>query len=107
MNNSESESFLLDITPVNDGPQIEQIANQIIDEDNTFDNIHRVFPSFISKLCKDYNVEQFVHLSALGIESSQDSKYAKIELKLLSFYRRQTIKTVLHLSLIVNKCRKH
>ena len=47
---------------------------------NTFDNIHRVFPSFISKLCKDYNVEQFVHLSALGIESSQDSKYAKSKL---------------------------
>ena len=36
---------------------------------NTFDNIHRVFPSLISKLCKDYNVEQFIHLSALGIES--------------------------------------
>jgi len=47
---------------------------------NTFDNIHRVFPSLISKLCKDYNVEQFVHLSALGIESSQDSKYAKSKL---------------------------
>ena len=47
---------------------------------NTFDNIHRVFPSFISKLCKDYNVEQFIHLSALGIESSQDSKYAKSKL---------------------------
>ena len=47
---------------------------------NTFDNIHRVFPSLISKLCKDYNVEQFIHLSALGIESSQDSKYAKSKL---------------------------
>ncbi len=47
---------------------------------NTFDNIHRVFPSIISKLCKDYNVEQFIHLSALGIESSQESKYAKSKL---------------------------
>ena len=47
---------------------------------NTFDNIHRIFPSLISKLCKDYNVEQFIHLSALGIESSQESKYAKSKL---------------------------
>ena len=47
---------------------------------NTFDNKHRVFPSLISKLCKENNDEQFIHLSALGIESSQDSKYAKSKL---------------------------
>jgi len=32
-----SFNLIINILPVNDGPQIEQIANQIIDEDNTFD----------------------------------------------------------------------
>ena len=47
---------------------------------NTFNNIHNIFPSLISKLCKDHNVEQFIHLSALGIENSYESTYAKSKL---------------------------
>ena len=37
---------------------------------NTFENIHSIFPSVLAKLCKEYNVEQFIHLSALGIDSA-------------------------------------
>ena len=47
---------------------------------NSFENIHTIFPSLISKICKEYNVNQFIHLSALGIELNDkpvDSKYAK------------------------------
>ena len=32
---------------------------------NSFKNIHSVFPSLLSKLCKEYKLKQFVHLSAL------------------------------------------
>jgi dTDP-4-dehydrorhamnose reductase len=48
---------------------------------NTFENIHSIFPSVLAKLCKEYNVEQFIHLSALGIDSAIDSEYAKSKLK--------------------------
>ena len=47
---------------------------------NTFENIHSVFPSILAKLCKEYKVSQFVHLSALGINSATDSDYAKSKL---------------------------
>ena len=43
---------------------------------NTFKNIHEKFPSLLSTLCKEYNVGQFIHLSALGIEKASDSFYA-------------------------------
>ena len=48
---------------------------------NTFHNIHTVFPSLISKLCKEYNVQQFIQLSALGIDQAKDSDYAKSKLE--------------------------
>ena len=44
---------------------------------NTFKNIHSIFPSILAKLCKEYKIQQFIHLSALGINSAVDSKYAK------------------------------
>ena len=47
---------------------------------NTFKNIHEKFPNFLSKLCKEYNIEKFIHLSALGIEKAEDSLYAKSKL---------------------------
>ena len=43
---------------------------------NTFKNIHSLFPSILAKLCKEYNLEQFIHLSSLGINQATDSKYA-------------------------------
>ena len=48
---------------------------------NTFKNIHSIFPSILAKLCKEYKIKQFIHLSALGINSSIDSKYAKSKLE--------------------------
>ena len=48
---------------------------------NTFKNIHTIFPSLISKICKECNVQQFIQLSALGIEDAADSNYAKSKLE--------------------------
>tara|TARA_A100001011_G_C14296509_1_gene838687 strand:- start:302 stop:1273 length:972 start_codon:yes stop_codon:yes gene_type:complete len=47
---------------------------------NTFENIHTIFPSLLSKLCKEYNLKHFIHLSALGINEAVDSKYATSKL---------------------------
>ena len=47
---------------------------------NTFKNIHSVLPSLLAKLCKEYNLENFIHLSALGINDAIDSEYAKSKL---------------------------
>ncbi|MDB2514997.1 complex I NDUFA9 subunit family protein [Candidatus Pelagibacter bacterium] len=48
---------------------------------NTFKNIHSIFPSILAKLCKEYKVQQFIHLSALGINEAIDSEYAKSKLE--------------------------
>ena len=48
---------------------------------NTFNNIHSIFPSILAKLCKEYKVQQFIHLSALGITTAVDSEYAKSKLE--------------------------
>ena len=48
---------------------------------NTFENIHSIFPSLLAKLCKEYKIEQFIHLSALGINDAVDSEYAKSKLQ--------------------------
>ena len=47
---------------------------------NTFKNIHSIFPSILAKLCKEYKLQQFIHLSALGINEAVDSEYAKSKL---------------------------
>ena len=47
---------------------------------NTFKNIHSIFPSILAKLCKEHKVQQFIHLSALGINNALDSEYAKSKL---------------------------
>jgi uncharacterized protein YbjT (DUF2867 family) len=44
---------------------------------NTFKNIHINFPSLLSKICKKKNIDQFIHISALGVENVKDSEYAK------------------------------
>tara|TARA_B100001057_G_scaffold100548_1_gene97480 strand:- start:643 stop:1626 length:984 start_codon:yes stop_codon:yes gene_type:complete len=48
---------------------------------DTFKNIHSAFPSLLAKLCKKYNLKQFIHLSALGINQATDSKYAQSKLE--------------------------
>ena len=47
---------------------------------NTFKNIHTIFPSLLAKLCKEYKLKHFIHLSALGINEAIDSDYAKSKL---------------------------
>ena len=48
---------------------------------NSFYNIHTLFPSLLSKLSKEYKLKNFIHISALGINSAIDSKYAKSKLE--------------------------
>ena len=48
---------------------------------NTFKNIHSIFPSLLAKLCKEYDLKHFIHLSALGINDAIDSDYAKSKLE--------------------------
>jgi nucleoside-diphosphate-sugar epimerase len=47
---------------------------------NTFKNIHSIFPLLLAKLCKEYSLKHFIHLSALGINEAIDSDYAKSKL---------------------------
>ena len=47
---------------------------------NSFQNIHTIFPTLLAKMCKEYKLEKFVHLSALGINQAIDSEYAKTKL---------------------------
>ncbi len=48
---------------------------------NSFENIHSRFPLILAKLCKEYSLKQFIHLSALGINDAVDSDYAKSKLE--------------------------
>ena len=48
---------------------------------STFINIHSNFPLLLARLCKEYNLKHFIHLSALGINQAVDSKYAISKLK--------------------------
>ena len=43
---------------------------------NHFNMIHSDLPSLLSKVAKRNSFDQFIHLSALGIESATDSEYA-------------------------------
>ena len=62
---------------------------------NNFNNIHTIFPSLLAKLCKEYNLDSFIHLSALGINEAIDSEYAKSKLagekNILSNFPKATI----------------
>ena len=49
-------------------------------KNNTFSNIHSLFPSILSKLCKEYKLKHFIHISALGINDALESNYAKSKL---------------------------
>ena len=68
---------------------------------NTFKNIHSIFPSILAKLCKEYKVEQFIHLSALGINDAVDSEYAKSKLEgEVSIQKNFPLATVLRPSVV-------
>ena len=47
---------------------------------NSFNNIHTYFPKMIAKLCHQNKVQQFIHVSALGIDKAKDSLYARSKL---------------------------
>ena len=49
-------------------------------KENHFNLIHSDLPSLISKVAKKNSISQFIHVSALGIENAQDSKYAMSKL---------------------------
>ena len=48
---------------------------------NTFQNIHTKFPSILAKLSKQYNLRNFIHFSALGVNEALESKYARSKLE--------------------------
>ena len=47
---------------------------------NQFNKIHSILPNILSKIAKEKNIEQFIHVSALGVENAHDSLYAKSKL---------------------------
>ena len=68
---------------------------------NTFKNIHTVFPSILAKLCKEYNLKHFIHLSALGINDAVDSDYAKSKLDGENeIFKRFPLATILRPSIV-------
>ena len=48
---------------------------------NFFKKVHADFPDLLSKLSAKNKIEKFIHLSSLGIERSNDSKYALSKLE--------------------------
>ncbi len=68
---------------------------------NTFKNIHSVFPLILSKLCKEYNLKQFIHISSLGINDAKDSMYAKSKLDgELNIQKNYPLATILRPSIV-------
>ena len=43
---------------------------------NDFNLIHSYLPSLLSKIASSKSIDQFIHISALGIENAVDSRYA-------------------------------
>ena len=62
---------------------------------NSFKNLHTNFPAYLAKLCDEYKLSQFIHISALGIENSKESKYSKSKLdgesEILNYFPKSTI----------------
>ena len=68
---------------------------------NTFKNIHSIFPSILAKLCREYKVQQFIHLSALGINDAIDSDYAASKLEgELNIQKNFSLATILRPSVV-------
>ena len=68
---------------------------------NSFKNIHSLFPSLLAKLCKEYNLKKFIHLSALGITEAKDSKYAQSKLEgEINIQRNFPLATILRPSIV-------
>lgn len=50
-------------------------------KNSSFNNIHINFPSLLASLCEKNRVDQFIHLSAMGLEDAKDSSYAQSKLQ--------------------------
>jgi len=71
---------------------------------NTFKNIHTVFPALLAKLCKEYNLKHFIHLSALGINDAIDSDYARSKLEgEEEIFKNFSLATILRPSLVFSQ----
>ncbi len=62
---------------------------------SNFQNIHVNFPYLISKLANEYNIKQFIHISALGIDEAQESAYANSKLKGENNVRKNFLKSTI------------
>ena len=68
---------------------------------SSFKNIHTLFPSILAKLSKEYNLEHFIHLSALGVDKAIDSNYAKSKLEgEKEIFKNFPLSTILRPSLV-------
>ena len=62
---------------------------------NNFTNIHEKFPSMLSGLCNKHSISKFIHISALGIEKAQNSKYAMSKLNGENAIRKKFKKAII------------
>ena len=46
-----------------------------------FESIHTQFPYLLAKLCKEYNIEKLIHISALGANVNSSSAYMRSKAK--------------------------
>ena len=62
---------------------------------NQFKTIHTDLPDMLSKIAYEVDIEKFIHLSALGVELAENSKYALSkkngEVKIIKNFKRSII----------------
>ena len=46
-----------------------------------FDDIHSKFPALLSSFCEQFNINKLIHISALGVNKKNKSKYMKSKLQ--------------------------
>ncbi len=49
-------------------------------KNNQFQTIHTDLPNMLSKISSEFNIDKFIHLSSLGVEKAEHSRYAKSKL---------------------------
>ena len=64
-------------------------------KNNNFKNIHVNFPSMLSEICNKKNIDQLIHVSALGVENVKDSKYAQSKFEGEKIVRKNFEKTTI------------
>ena len=52
----------------------------ILYKNNQFQTIHTDLPNMLSKISSEFNIDKFIHLSSLGAEKAEHSRYAKSKL---------------------------